>query len=596
MPARARIGRLAQEAPNGPESLIEVVLAADIGAHALLAEAETAHDPHRIAEIQTRLADIGAHAAPARAAAILAGLGFDAAAQQRPCTDFSGGWRMRVALAAVLFSEPDLLLLDEPTNYLDLEGTLWLTDHLARYPRTVIVISHDRDLLDDAVDWITARRWRQAHALSRRLHVVRAPARRAAGARRQAREEAGGRAQASAGLHRPLQGQGHQGASGAVARQALAKLEPIAAVANDEVRPIEFPPPAKPLSPPIIALEQGLGRLRAGQAGAAPPDAAHRYGRPHRAARAERQRQVDARQAARRAARARPTARSRGQTASRSRISRSISSTNWSRQQSVYDHVRRLMPDAPEAKVRARAGSIGFSGERADTPVANLSGGEKARLLLGLATFAGPHLLILDEPTNHLDIDSRAALVEAINEYPGAAILVSHDRHLIEACADRLWLVGDGTVAPYEGDLDDYRRLVLGREARARRDAATHEPKVSRTDQRRAAAEKREELKPLKRRIDAAEKTVAKLTADIARDRRAACGRSVRARSRQGDCAVEGARRGRRCAGAGRGGLARRERRLRRGDGLAPRRRSARQRDRAAGRPRASARREASRV
>src|SRR5215212_9339370 len=162
IPARARIGRLAQEAPSGPENLIDVVLAADTERTGLLAEAETAHDPHRIAEIQTRLADIGAHAAPARAASILAGLGFDAAAQQRPCTDFSGGWRMRVALAAVLFAEPDLLLLDEPTNYLDLEGTLWLTDHLARYPRTVIVISHDRDLLNTAVDSIV-------HLIDRKL-------------------------------------------------------------------------------------------------------------------------------------------------------------------------------------------------------------------------------------------------------------------------------------------------------------------------------------------------------------------------------------------------------------------------------------------
>jgi ATP-binding cassette subfamily F protein 3 len=174
------------------------------------------------------------------------------------------------------------------------------------------------------------------------------------------------------------------------------------------------------------------------------------------------------------------------------------------------------MPDAPEAKVRARAGQIGFSGGAADTPVSTLSGGEKARLLLGIATFNGPHLLILDEPTNHLDIDSRAALVEAINDYPGAAILVSHDRHLIEACADRLWLVGDGTVAPYDGDLDDYRRLVLGREQKSR-DSDEADNRVSRTDQRRAAAEKREELKPLKRQIDAAEKAVTKLTADIAR-------------------------------------------------------------------------------
>src|SRR3954470_2747451 len=487
LPARARIGRLAQEAPSGPESLIDVVLAADTERTGLLVEAETATDPHRIAEIQTRLADIGAHAAPARAASILAGLGFDATAQQRPCTDFSGGWRMRVALAAVLFSEPDLLLLDEPTNYLDLEGTLWLTDHLARYPRTVIVISHDRDLLDDAVDWIM-------HLDGGKLTLYRGGY--TSFARQRAERQA---LDAKFAKKQELERKKLQAfidrfkAKATKARQAqsrakrLARLEPIAAVANDEVRPIAFPAPAKPLSPPIIALEKvsvgyeadrpvlrrlslridtddriallgpngngksTLAKLLAGRL--APFDGT--VTRPDRIEVAYfAQHQLDELV---------PT-------------------------QSVYDHVRRLMPDAPEAKVRARAGSIGFTGERADTPVEKLSGGEKARLLLGFATFAGPHLIILDEPTNHLDIDSRAALIEAINDYPGAAILVSHDRHLIEACADRLWLVGDGTVAPYEGDLDDYRRLVLGRDAKVR-DSAEDATKVSRTDQRRAAAE-----------------------------------------------------------------------------------------------------------
>ena len=219
LPPRWRIGRLAQEAPNGPESLLEVVLKADRERSALLAEAETAHDPHRIAEIQTRLADIGAHAAPARAAAILAGLGFSTADQARPCSEFSGGWRMRVALAATLFAEPDLLLLDEPTNYLDLEGTLWLQDHLARYPHTMIVISHDRDLLDNAVDHILSLEGAQAHALSRRLFRLRAPAQRAPAARPEADQEAGSPAQAPAGLRRPLPRQGDQGAAGAIAHE-----------------------------------------------------------------------------------------------------------------------------------------------------------------------------------------------------------------------------------------------------------------------------------------------------------------------------------------------------------------------------------------
>jgi ATP-binding cassette subfamily F protein 3 len=512
MPARARIGRLAQEAPGGPERLIDVVLAADTERTQLLAEAETARDPHRIAEIQTRLADIGAHAAPARAASILAGLGFDEAAQQRPCTDFSGGWRMRVALAAVLFSEPDLLLLDEPTNYLDLEGTLWLTDHLARYPRTVIVISHDRDLLDDAVEWIL-------HIDAGKLALYRGGYTSFAlqRAERQALNAAIAKKQEAERKHLQAFVDRFK-AKASKARQAqsrvkkLARLTPLAPIADDDVRPITIPPPAKPISPPIIALERvsvgyepGKPVLRRLTLRIDTDDRIALLG-PNGNGKSTIAKLLAGRLAPFDGTITRPE---RLQVAyfAQHQLDELVPA------QSVYDHVRRLMPDAPEAKVRARAGGIGFSGERADTPVETLSGGEKARLLLGLATFAGAHLVILDEPTNHLDIDSRAALVEAINDYPGAAILVSHDPHLIEACADRLWLVGDGTVAPYEGDLDDYRRLVLGRQARAE---GTREDRVSRTDQRRAAAEKREELKPLKRRIDTAEKAVAKLSTEIA--------------------------------------------------------------------------------
>jgi ATP-binding cassette subfamily F protein 3 len=510
LPARARIGRLPQEAPDGPESLTEIVLAADRERGALLAEAERASDPHRIAEIQTRLADIGAHAAPARAAGILAGLGFSHQDQQRACQEFSGGWRMRVALAAVLFAQPDLLLLDEPTNYLDLEGTLWLEEHIARYPHTVIVISHDRDLLDNAVDSIL-------HLDNRRLTFYRGGytsferQRRARQALdpKFARKQEAERKRITAFVDRFR-------ATASKARQAqsrlklLAKLEPAAARVADEVREIVIPEPERLLSPPIIAFD-GVA-------------AAYEPGKPvlrRLTLRIDNDDRI-ALLGQNGNGKSTLTKLISGRLApSEGRITRAdrLKVAYFAQHQldeldpagSAYDHVRRLMPDAPEAKVRARAGAIGFPGAAADTPVAKLSGGEKSRLLLALACFEGPHLVVLDEPTNHLDIDSRAALIEAINGFAGAVILVSHDRYLLEACADRLWLVQNGGVAPFEGDLDDYRRLVLSKEDEGRDSAAKSDERRTRSETRRAAAERRAELAPLKRRITAIEADMAKL-------------------------------------------------------------------------------------
>jgi ATP-binding cassette subfamily F protein 3 len=519
LPARARIGRLAQEAPDGPESLIEVVLKADPERNTLLAEAETATDPHRIAEIQTRLADIGAHSAPARAAEILSGLGFSHEDQQRPCAEFSGGWRMRVALAATLFAEPDILLLDEPTNYLDLEGTLWLEEHIARYPRTVIVISHDRDLLDHAVDTIL-------HIDAGKLVIYRGDYTSFERQRRERQALDLKLAKAQEAQRKKLQAFVDRfRAKATKARQAqsrlklLAKLEPITARVANEVREFEFAGPEKALSPPIVALDGVsvgydedhpvlrrlalsidtddrialLGANGNGKSTFVKLIAGRLMPMRGKLTRAERlkvayfaQHQLDELD---------PSA-------------------------SAYLHIRRLMPDVTEPRVRARAGAIGFPGEMADTAVSKLSGGEKSRLLLGLATFEGAHLLILDEPTNHLDIDSRAALIEAINSYPGAVILVSHDRYLIEACAERLWLVANGAVTPFEGDLDDYRRFVLsdrGGDTGGRKAASEAAPRASRAETRRAAAEKRVELTPLRRRLADAEKTIARLTAEIAR-------------------------------------------------------------------------------
>jgi ATP-binding cassette subfamily F protein 3 len=521
---RARVRRLAQEAPDGPQTLIDTVLAADEERTRLLAEAESARDPMRIAEVQSRLADIGANAAPARAAEILAGLGFAGAEQQHTCAELSGGWRMRVALAAVLFAEPDLLLLDEPTNYLDLEGTLWLQEHLKRYPRTVLVISHDRDLLDSAVDHIL-------HLDRGRLTLYRGNYSSFARQReeRQAldvkvakkREAERKRIQTFVDRFRAKATKARQAQS---RLKLLAKLEPLAAAVVDEVRRIEIPPPAKMLSPPIIALDGVAVGYVPGQP--VLRRLSLRIDDDDRIALIGQNGNGKSTLARLLAGRLAPEA---GAIVRAERLSVAYFAQHQLEELesdlSPYGHVRRLMPEAPEAKVRARAGGLGFSGEAADTPVAQLSGGEKARLLLGLATFGGAHLVILDEPTNHLDIDSRAALIEAINDYPGAVILVSHDRYLLDACADRLWLVADGAVAPFDGDLDDYRRQVLaGRpdeSAEAVRRRRNDGARSSRSDVRRRAAQMRVELAPLRRRIDLAEAQMTKLREEVAAVERA---------------------------------------------------------------------------
>ena len=459
LPRRAKMGRVEQEAPGGPTKLVDFVLAADTERAALLHEAETAHDPHRIADIHARLADIDAHSAPARAARILSGLGFDEAVQNRALSEFSGGWRMRVALAAVLFTQPDLLLLDEPTNYLDLEGALWLVEHLRTYPATAIVISHDRDLLDAVCDHILhldrakLTLWKGNYSgfekQRRELMAVQAKAAKKQEDKRKHLQEFVDRFRAKATKARQAQSR----------LKMLEKMEPTTAIVDTDVLPIDLPAPEKQLSPPIIAMERAsvgydervvLSRLslslsnddRIGLLGA------NGNGKSTFAKLLAGRLQPMGGEIVR------ATKLEVGFFAQHQVDDLDLSDT-------PYRAVARLMPDAPESRVRARAAQMGFSGERADTQVDQLSGGEKARLLMGLSTFHGPHLIILDEPTNHLDIDSRAALVEAINDYTGAVVLVSHDRYLLEACADRLWLVADGVVKEFDGDIDDYTKLVL---------------------------------------------------------------------------------------------------------------------------------------
>ncbi len=506
LPSRARMGGVAQEAPGGPDSLLEFVLKADKERAALLKEADTATDPQRIAEIQTRLVDIDAHSAPARAASILAGLGFDTAAQARPCSDFSGGWRMRVALAAVLFTAPDLLLLDEPTNYLDLEGTLWLQDYLARYPHSVLLISHDRDLLDASVEHILhldqgkLQLWKGSYTTFAKSRAIEIAVREKA-----AKKQEDKRAHLQSFVDRFR-------AKATKARQAqsrlkmLEKMETVTTIVETDVPPFVIPEPQRKASPPIITMEgasvgyaEGQPILRRLDLRIDDDDRIGLLGANGNGKSTFLKLISD---------RLKPMA---GRLVRADKLKIAYFAQHQLDElrpaESVYQHLRRLMPDEPEAKVRAACARAGFSGERSDTKVSSLSGGEKARLLFAIAVFDGPNLLILDEPTNHLDIDSRAALVEALNGYAGAVMIVSHDRHLLEATVDRLWLVRDGTVKPFDGDLDDYRKIVLSGPA-----PAGDKPEKPAA---KAPAAARGETKALAKRVAEVEATMEKLRADI---------------------------------------------------------------------------------
>jgi ATP-binding cassette subfamily F protein 3 len=511
---RARIGAVAQEAPATELSVLETVMAADIERARLMSEAETATDAHRIAEIHTRLADIDAHTAEARASTILKGLGFEQDRQLGPTSELSGGWRMRVALAGVLFSQPDLLLLDEPTNYLDLEGTLWLEKYLATYPYTVFMISHDRDLLNKAVSSIVHLERGKLTLYSGGYDTFEDTRRMQMELNNKAREktlEQIAHMQAYVDRFRYKASKARQ----AQARlKMIARLKPPAALFDEYAAPFTFQNPKKALASPMLTFEDvsvGYGDhvvLRHITNRIDPDDRIALVGVNGNG----------------KSTFAKLLAGDLKPMGGQMRKGKGLEIAYFAQhqmdklkpEQTPLEHVASLMPYDSEARRRSRVAQMGLTTSRMDTLVKNLSGGERARLLLGLITFAGPGMLILDEPTNHLDIDSRDALVEALNEFTGAVLIISHDRHLIEATVDKLWIAQNGTIEEFDEDLDSYQRMLTSGKDRPVKTAAPQMAvAIDRKAARQDAAARRAEVAPLRKSIKEAEQKLGRLRAEL---------------------------------------------------------------------------------
>jgi len=513
MPSGSRLGYIAQEAPGGDTTPFEAVLAADVERARLMAECEDCADSHRLADIHDRLIAIEAHSAPARAARILVGLGFDEAAQHRPLESFSGGWRMRVALAALLFSQPDLLLLDEPSNHLDLEAVLWLEDFLRSYPATILLVSHERDFLNNVVDHIL-------HLSGGKLTLY--PGGYDAFERQRAERQAqiaSAKAKQDAMRERLRDYVARNSARASTAKQAqsrakaLARLQPIAELIDDPSLSFDFHNP-DPLRPPLITLDMAsvgyggepvLKRLNL------------RFDPDDRIALLGRNGNGKTTLARLLAAQLAPMD-GEMNASSRMRVGyfTQYQVEELDRDETPLQHMTVAMPGATPAAVRAQLGRFGFAGPKATIEVGKLSGGERARLALALITRDAPHLLILDEPTNHLDVDAREALIQALNAYSGAVVLVSHDRHMLEMTADRLVLVDAGTAREFDGSIDDYIAFVLAKDPAApRKDEgkAGNVRGVNRKDLRKAAADAREKSQDLRKRVKAAEADMVRLTA-----------------------------------------------------------------------------------
>ncbi|MEQ9506040.1 MAG: ATP-binding cassette domain-containing protein [Hyphomonas sp.] len=514
----ARLGWVAQEVAPSDDTIMDVVLQADAERHALMTESETATDPDRIGDIHARLLDIDAWSAEARAAEVLMGLGFKHADLSRATREFSGGWRMRAAIAGALFAQPDLLLLDEPSNYLDLEGAAWLEGYLRKYPNTVLIVSHDRELLNRSVthtlalehkklsitpggydDWLRLRAAKLAQLESQRTKQA---------AEREHLQAFVDRFRAKASKARQAQSR----------VKMLEKMQDVQIPISERTTPFNFPAPDSKLSPPLLEIkgaDLGYGanaRILANVDIRLDPDDRIAIVGTNGQGKTTLVKSIAERLPLMAGKRLAPKAVRIGYFSQDQLDELTAGDT-------LLEHVMRALPQGtPPAKQRSVAAQMGFSHEKVETKVEALSGGEKVRLILGLIALEKPHILILDEPTSHLDIDSREALIYAINDFPGAVLLITHDVYLAEATADELWLVKDGRVSRYDGDLNDYRTLVLStdREKASPAKAASVEETSDKADARRKAAEVREAAAPLKKKAQEAEKTMERLTAKIA--------------------------------------------------------------------------------
>ncbi len=509
MPRGARLGYIAQEAPGGDSTPFETVLAADTERAALLEESETSHDPDRLGEVHDRLMAIDAYTAPSRAAQILVGLGFDEDAQHKPLESFSGGWRMRVALASLLFSAPDLLLLDEPSNHLDLEAVLWLEDFLVSYPATILLVSHERDFLNNVVDHIL-------HLSGGKLTLY--PGGYDAFERQRAERQAqlaSARAKQQAQREHLQEYIAKNSARASTAKQAqsrakaLARMQPIAELIDDPSLSFHFPDPDE-LRPPLITLDMadvGYGDtpiLRRLNLRLDPDDRIALLGRNGNG------KTTLARLLA---AQLKPM---EGEMAASGKMRvgyfTQYQVEELDRTETPLQHMTSLMKGATQGAVRGQLGRFGFSGDKATTMVGKLSGGERARLALALITRDAPHMLILDEPTNHLDVDAREALIQALNDYSGAVVIVSHDRHMLEMTADRLVLVDKGTAKEFDGSIENYIQMILSKDGGDAKGGKGEGGKGNKKEQRRAAAEAREKYQELSKRAKKAENDLARLT------------------------------------------------------------------------------------